>query len=177
MAIDRVDHRGTAESRRDVGETPSRAPDLRVAGRPARRGRLRREDSVDAGAPRLSPSGHARRSQTLLSFYRSGKDAGRTSSSGIQFALERLLVSPNFLFRVERDPANAATGAPYRVTDLELASRLSFFLWSSIPDDELLDVAAARQAERRRGAGAAGQADARRPAVSALVTNFAASGC
>lgn len=68
-------------------------------------------------------------------------DFGRARAgfdAGVETALERILVSPNFLFRIERDQINA----PHRVTDLELASRLSFFLWSSIPDDELLDAAA-----------------------------------
>ena len=78
---------------------------------------------------------------TLLAFYERGRASG-TFESGIQLALERLLVSPDFLFRVERDPAGVTPGGIYRVSDLELASRLSFFLWSSIPDDELLRVAA-----------------------------------
>jgi hypothetical protein len=60
---------------------------------------------------------------------------------GIEMALRAVLVSPEFLFRVEQDPAGIAPKTPYRLTDLELASRLSFFLWSSIPDDELLDAA------------------------------------
>ena len=63
-------------------------------------------------------------------------------------ALERILVSPEFLFRIERDPANVAPGAAYRISDLELASRLSFFLWSSIPDDPASRSGRARQAER-----------------------------
>jgi hypothetical protein len=76
----------------------------------------------------------------LLPFYTAGsKEAG--FERGIQRALERMLVSPQFLFRIERDPAGVAPGAPYRISNLELASRLSFFLWSSIPDDELLDAA------------------------------------
>jgi mono/diheme cytochrome c family protein len=78
--------------------------------------------------------------QPLLSFY----EAGRSSAgfdAGIQAGLRRLLVSPEFLVRIERDPARVAPGAIYRVSDLELASRLSFFLWSSIPDDELLRAA------------------------------------
>jgi len=79
--------------------------------------------------------------QTLMSFYREGRANG-TFESGIQRALARVLVDPQFLFRFERDPAGVAVGAPYRVADLDLASRLSFFLWSSIPDDELIDVAA-----------------------------------
>src|SRR5260370_14853599 len=58
-------------------------------------------------------------------------------------ALQRILVSTEFLFRVEHDPASVAAGAAYRVSDFELASRLSFFLWSSIPDNQLLNLAAA----------------------------------
>ena len=73
-----------------------------------------------------------------------------------------MLVSPEFLFRIERDPANVAPDTAYRISDLELASRLSFFLWSSIPDDQLLDLAERGQAERSRGAGTAGAAHARR---------------
>ena len=57
--------------------------------------------------------------------------------------LAAILSSPEFLFRIEQDPASVPAGAPYRISDLELASRLSFFLWSSIPDDDLLDVAGA----------------------------------
>ncbi len=61
--------------------------------------------------------------------------------AGIEAALASVLVNPNFLFRIERDPADGAPGMAYRISDLELASRLAFFLWSSIPDDELLAVA------------------------------------
>ena len=71
-------------------------------------------------------------------------DIGRQEADfdrGIQRALERLLVSPQFLFRIEREPTGIAADTAYRVSDLELASRLSFFLWSSIPDDELLNAA------------------------------------
>ena len=73
-----------------------------------------------------------------LAFWREGRAAGGFDH-GVEKALAAVLVNPEFLFRVERDPRDAA-GA-YRVSDLELASRLSFFLWSSIPDDELLDAA------------------------------------
>lgn len=79
---------------------------------------------------------------SLKSFYRVGRDKG-SFDSGIEFALRAILVDPEFLFRVEKDPSGTEPGEPYRVSDLELASRLSFFLWSSIPDDELIDVAAA----------------------------------
>ena len=77
----------------------------------------------------------------LLRFYEAGRADGGFES-GIEMAVRRLLVSPEFLFRTESDPANITPDTTYRVSDLELASRLSFFLWSSIPDDELLDLAA-----------------------------------
>jgi len=79
---------------------------------------------------------------TLLAFYDNGRKE-RDFDLGIQRAIERLLVSPQFLYRIERDPAGAVPGTAHPVSDLELASRLSFFLWSSIPDEELLNVAAA----------------------------------
>ena len=98
---------------------------------------------------------------------------GAAFESGIELGLRRLLVSPEFLVRIEADPSGVAPDTPYRVTDLELASRLSFFLWSSIPDDELLDVAErgalSRPAELER--------QVRRmiadPRSKALTTNFA----
>ena len=77
----------------------------------------------------------------LAGFYEAGRTAGGFEA-GIERALRALLVSPDFLFRVLADPPNAAAGTPYRLGDLELASRISFFLWSSIPDDELLEAAA-----------------------------------
>jgi len=77
--------------------------------------------------------------QGLIDFYNQGQVEGGFDT-GIQFALERLLVSPDFLFRIEQDPLDAQPGSMYSITDTELASRLSFFLWSSAPDDELLDL-------------------------------------
>jgi mono/diheme cytochrome c family protein len=79
--------------------------------------------------------------QLLQGFFESGRKDGGRFDAGIDLALRRVLSSPKFLFRVERDPANVAAGAAYRLPDLELASRLSFFLWSTIPDDQLLDLA------------------------------------
>ena len=79
--------------------------------------------------------------QTLMAFYQQGRRDG-SFDTGIRAALERLLVSPDFLFRIEADPDGVAPGSPYRLSDVEIASRLSFFLWSSIPDEELLDLAA-----------------------------------
>jgi hypothetical protein len=78
---------------------------------------------------------------TLLGFSDEGRKDGGSFESGIQFALERMLVDPDFLLRIYRDPAKAKPGSAYALTDLELASRLSFFLWTSIPDDRLLTLA------------------------------------
>ena len=78
---------------------------------------------------------------TLMDFYQRGRRDGGSFDSGIDLAMRRLLASPKFLVRVERDPAAVPAGTAYRLSDLEIASRLSFFLWSSIPDDTLLDVA------------------------------------
>ncbi|MGH9386451.1 MAG: DUF1592 domain-containing protein, partial [Vicinamibacterales bacterium] len=82
--------------------------------------------------------------QTLSGFFESGRRDGGTFDAGIQFALERMLVDPDFLLRVHRNP-ETKSGAPrssaYRLGDIELASRLSFFLWGSIPDEPLLDLA------------------------------------
>jgi mono/diheme cytochrome c family protein len=123
--------------------------------------------------------------QTLLAFYADGRKNGGSFDNGIQFALERMLVDPDFLVRIHRDPetrsarsgpeARAQSPETYNLSDIELASRLSFFLWSSIPDDRLLSVAergqlsnpAVLEKETRRML-----ADPR--AVDALVSNFAA---
>jgi mono/diheme cytochrome c family protein len=78
--------------------------------------------------------------QTLVGFYRSARAQG-DFDTGIRAGIERVLVSPDFLFRIAADPVNAAPGTAYVLPDVELASRLSFFLWSSIPDEELLDTA------------------------------------
>jgi mono/diheme cytochrome c family protein len=77
-----------------------------------------------------------------LTLYRQAR-ANADFDAGIEMALSAVLVSPQFLFRVEHDPAGLPANTPYRISDVELASRLSFFLWSSLPDDELLDLAAA----------------------------------
>ncbi len=71
---------------------------------------------------------------TLVGFYEAGRETGGFDA-GIQRALTRILVDPEFLFRLETDPPDVAPATPYRLGDLELASRLSFFLWSSLPDD------------------------------------------
>ncbi len=109
----------------------------------------------------------------LTHFYEQGRREGGTFDAGIELALRRLLVSPEFLYRIETDPpASAATAGVYRINDFELASRLSFFLWSSIPDEKLLDAAAS--GTLRTAAGL--QAQVRRmladPRAKTLAQNF-----
>jgi len=110
--------------------------------------------------------------QDLLTAYEKGRRDG-DFEAGFQLALRRLLMDPAFLFRVESDPPGVPAGTPYRLTDLELASRLSFFLWSSIPDDELLAVAQRGQFKDP----AVLEHQVRRmladPKAQSLVTNFA----
>jgi hypothetical protein len=79
----------------------------------------------------------------LVGLYETERGKGRDFEAGVQTGLAYILVAPQFLFRVEQDPADAAPGTLYRISDLELATRLSFFLWSSLPDDELVDAAVA----------------------------------
>ncbi|MEE2638020.1 MAG: DUF1592 domain-containing protein, partial [Acidobacteriota bacterium] len=109
---------------------------------------------------------------TLLEFYETGRADGGFEN-GIQKALERLLVAPEFLFRLERDPPGVEPGSVYQLSDLELASRLSFFLWSDIPDDTLLTVA---ETGRLRVGGELERQIQRMlsdPRATALVDNFA----
>ena len=80
--------------------------------------------------------------EDLLVFYREGRAEG-DFRAGVRRALESILVDPEFLFRIERDPPGAAPATAYRLSDVELAARLSFFLWASVPDDELLEAAEA----------------------------------
>jgi hypothetical protein len=97
-----------------------------------------------------------------MKFYREG---------GLEMALSSILVSPEFLFRIEQDPAGATQAGSYKISELELASRLSFFLWSSIPDDELLDAAA--QGKLRANIDKHVQRMLADPRSRQLVTNFA----
>ncbi len=107
-----------------------------------------------------------------MKFFKEGKEEGGFES-GIEMALSSILVSPEFLFRVEKDPAGAKPGEAYRISDLELASRMSFFLWSSLPDEELLNLAIAG----KLGDPIVLKAQARRmledPKAVNLVENFA----
>jgi len=110
---------------------------------------------------------------SLLRFYQEERSNSKSFEAGIEMALRRILADPEFVFRFEPPPAAVPAGAPYRISDTELASRLSFFLWSSIPDAELLTVAA----QGRLHEPATLERQTRRmladPRARALVTNFA----
>ena len=138
--VDKITVAGPYEAT-GIGETPSRT--IIFSCRPARAA----EEPACARAILSRLARHAFRRpvdetdiQGLLTFYRDGYAAGGFEG-GIEMALRRMLASPDFLIRVEKDPAGVAPRAAYRISDLELASRLSFFLWSSIPDTELLTLA------------------------------------
>jgi hypothetical protein len=106
---------------------------------------------------------------SLMKFVAQAKADGEDTEHGVQLALEAILVSPNFLFRVERD----AVQQTHKVTDLELASRLSYFLWSSLPDDELLNVAEAGKLHQPDVMNAQVKRMMADPRSSALAENFA----
>ena len=141
------DDRGSV---RRQGRDRYREPPARSsrASRARARPRARKSAARARSCPR-SPNARIRRPttaadmDTLMEFYRAGRSEEGTFDDGIQAALQRILADVEFVYRGEPEPATAAAGKPYRISDLALASRLSFFLWSSIPDDELIDIAAA----------------------------------
>jgi mono/diheme cytochrome c family protein len=108
---------------------------------------------------------------TLMTFFHEGRK-GATFEDGIEYSLRLLLSSPQFLVRAEREPVAVKAGQPYRVTDLELASRLSFFLWSSIPDEELVTVAAQGRLSQPTVLAQQVRRMLKDPRADALVTNF-----
>jgi cytochrome c551/c552 len=108
---------------------------------------------------------------TLLGFYQNGRKNGGFDA-GIEQAISRILADPRFVFRFEREPANVPAGRSYRINDLELASRLSFFLWSSIPDDELLGVAIENKLHDPTVLEAQTRRMLKDPRSETLVTNF-----
>jgi hypothetical protein len=114
----------------------------------------------------------ARDVDMLVPFYQAGRAAGGFDL-GIERAVQRLLVSPQFLFRIERDPDGAAPGSAHPVSDIELASRLSFFIWSSIPDDELLEVAIRGKLRQPEVLERQVRRMLQDPRSSSLVSNFA----
>ena len=154
-------HSPTPTATVDIDEAAERACATEITSRLARRA-YRRPVTEDDTA-------------TLVEFFEAGRRDGGSFNAGIQFALERLLIDPDFLLRIERDPAQVETGGVYTLSDLEVASRLSFFLWSSVPDDELLSLAEAG----RLTDPAVLEAQARRlladpRAIDALVDDFSA---
>jgi mono/diheme cytochrome c family protein len=137
------------------GDTPSRRAIFSCLPRAESRGRPGNGKSDRACANEIltrlarrayrQPVGKAEMQPIMRLYDEARKPKGSTFERGIQRGLERILASPLFAFRAERDPDGVVPGVPYRVPDLELASRLSFFLWSSIPDEELLTLAAQRK--------------------------------
>ncbi len=110
--------------------------------------------------------------ETLLEFYRTGRALG-DFETGIQHALARVLVDPQFIFRFEREPQDVEAGEVYALGDFELASRLSFFLWSSIPDDALLEAAVDGRLRGDAGLEREVERMLADPKATALVENFA----
>jgi len=161
-----------------VGTTPSRARIFVCRPKTAPEARA----TEDGCATRIV-SGLARRAyrrpvtaadiEPALAFYRDTRQDGGDFDAGIRSALARILASPSFLYRVERDPAGSPPGAAHPVTDLDLASRLSFFLWSSIPDDRLLTLASSGQLQQAAVLTAEVRRMIKDPRSDALVGNFA----
>src|SRR5439155_297220 len=106
-------------------------------------------------------------------FYQSRRNANGSFDQGIEAALQFILASPEFLFRFEADPKDVAPDAAYRVSDLALASRLSFFLWSSVPDDELLNLASGNKLHDPATLEAQTRRMLADPRSRALIENFA----
>ena len=156
-----ADPRAAVGDRHEPVAQPLEDLHLPAARRRARSWPVREPHRREPGAARLPPSGAPpRTSNPLMAFYKAGSATGGFDG-GVRDALSAILASPHFLYRAET--ADAA-GGTRTLNDLELASRLSFFLWSSLPDDELLKAAADARLQQARRAGRAGHADAGRPA-------------
>jgi cytochrome c553 len=107
-----------------------------------------------------------------MTFFRQAREQ-RGFDGGVEMAISAILVNPNFLFRVEKDPQGLAPNTPYKISDIDLASRLSFFLWSSIPDDELLDAAIRSDLSKPRSLEKQVRRMLADPRAKSLVNNFA----
>jgi mono/diheme cytochrome c family protein len=152
--------KATARSRRSSQELQASEDGCarQIVSKVARRAFRRDVTSADLEAP--------------MRFYRQARAEGGVDA-GIEMAVRAVLASTEFLFRIERDPKGVAAKTPYRVSDVELASRLSFFLWSSVPDDELLDLAVARRLSQPATLERQVKRMLADPKADALVTNFA----
>ncbi|HEV8414381.1 MAG TPA: DUF1592 domain-containing protein [Bryobacteraceae bacterium] len=111
--------------------------------------------------------------ETLLSFYQRRRNQSANFDAGIESALQFILASPEFLFRIEADPPGVAAGTKYRLDDLALASRLSFFLWSSIPDEQLLNLAGQKKLHEPAVLEQQTKRMLADPKSDALIANFA----
>jgi hypothetical protein len=109
----------------------------------------------------------------LMDFYKSGREQQGSFDDGIEMVLSRVLASPQFIYRIEEEPANVKPGTPYRITDVDLASRLSFFLWSTGPDDQLLKLAAANRLHQPAVLEQQVRRMLKDPKAEALSVNFA----
>ena len=107
-----------------------------------------------------------------MEFYQSGRTDGGTFDDGIEAVLQRVLADPEFVYRLEPEPAGLLAGKSYRISDLALASRLSFFLWSSVPDDQLIDLAAQGKLKDPAVLEKQVQRMLADPKSEALITNF-----
>ncbi len=158
-----------------VGDTPSRrrvfvcTPRAVDEEEPCARAILSR---LATQAYRRPVAGNDPQVEALMRDYRAGREAGQFDD-GIREAIARVLVNPRFLFRLETSPADARPGVPFRVPDIELASRLSFFLWSRGPDEELLAVAAAGRLQHPDELERQVRRMLADPRAEALATNFA----
>jgi Protein of unknown function (DUF1592)/Protein of unknown function (DUF1587)/Protein of unknown function (DUF1585)/Protein of unknown function (DUF1595)/Protein of unknown function (DUF1588) len=108
----------------------------------------------------------------MTAFYHKGREEGGKFDSGIEAVIQRILTDPDFIYRAEIEPAEVAAGTPYQISDLELASRLSFFLWSSIPDKELINLAAANKLHKPKVLKQQVDRMIADPRSQALVQNF-----
>ena len=110
--------------------------------------------------------------KVMTAFYRGGREQGGKFDSGIEAVIQRILTDPDFIYRAEIEPAKVAAGTPYQISDLELASRLSFFLWSGIPDKELINLASANKLHEPKVLKAQVDRMIADPRSQALVQNF-----
>jgi hypothetical protein len=110
--------------------------------------------------------------KVMTAFYRSGRERGGNFDTGIEAVIQRILADPDFIYRAEIEPAKVAAGTTYQISDLELASRLSFFLWSSIPDTELIKLASANKLHEPRVLKQQVDRMIADPRSQALVQNF-----